>query len=193
MQLEYIDENLNFIMQNVDNVLYIRPYTMNNKQALFAVIKEEQGVYKKIKITKEQSKMTFPFEPLYYFYKGPGYLFLNNFICFNNILALNKSKLDGFKMKEVHEKKIFPIEVYATFNDGSATFVIRESKKKFEKHGGIEKYIDLIKQYKEYCPKYDTYEIIECHTVDANTSIISTLQEELAEENVKKLIPYEKR
>ena len=71
VQLEYIDENLSEIMQNPDSVLYLRPYDVGNKRALFAMVKEEQGVYRKVQITKEQSKMSFPFEPICCFYEGP--------------------------------------------------------------------------------------------------------------------------
>ena len=53
--------------------------------------------------------------------------------------------------------------MYATFNDGSATFVKRQTTKEFEKKGGIQAYIDLLKQHKEYDPKYDTYRNIEAY------------------------------
>ena len=32
--------------------MYLRPYDIKNKRALFAIVKEEQGVYKKIQISK---------------------------------------------------------------------------------------------------------------------------------------------
>ena len=190
MQLEYIDQNLNRIMQNSDSVLYLRPDNIGNKRALFAMIKVEKGVYEKLQITKEQSKMTFPFEPLYLFYRGPGYLFLKNYIIFNNFLALNSTNLDGFKVENLGEHKIFSVGIFATFIDGSSTFVIRERKNKFEKHGGIQPYINLMRQYKEYEPKYDTYEEIECYCIGDNTFVIPKLQEKLKEQtNVKKISP----
>ncbi|MBP3635793.1 MAG: hypothetical protein J6J17_05020 [Bacilli bacterium] len=193
MQLEYIDENLNRIMQNPDSVLYLRPYDIGNKRALFAMVKEEQGVYRKVQITKEESKMTFPFETLYWFYNGPGYFFLKNFICFDNSLALNSTNLDGFKAKDLDESKIFNVGIFATFDDGSATFVIRERKKRFEKQGGIQSYIDLLRQYKEYEPKHDTYEFIERYSTDDYTFVIPKLQEKIEEHpKVKKLIPTKK-
>lgn len=193
MQLNYIEENLNRIMQNPDNVLYLRPYDIANKQALFAMVKEEQGVYKKVQITKEESKMTFPFGPLYWFYNGPGYYFLKNFICFDNTLALNLTNLDGFKAKELDGSKVFNVGVFATFSDGSATFVIRERKKKFEKRGGIKPYIDLLRNYKEYNPKYDTYEFIERYSTDEDTFIIPKFQEKIEDQpKVKKIIPTKK-
>lgn len=182
----YIEENLNRIIQKPDSVLYLRPYDIRNKRALFAVVKEEQGLYRKIQITKEVSKMIFPFEPLYWFYNGPGCFFLKDFICFNNILALNSTNLDGFIAEEFDERKI--VGIFAIFEDGSATFVIRKSKKRFEKQGGLQPYIDLLRQYKEYESNYDTYEIIECYSTDGDTFVIPKLQEKIEEhQKVKKL------
>lgn len=177
MQLEYIDENLNRIMQNPDSVLYLRTYDIGSKRALFALVKEEQGVYRKVQITKEQSKMTFPFEPIYWFYNGPGYSFLKNFISFHNELALNTTNLDGFKTTTL-KSKIFNVGIFATFNDGSATLITRERAKKIKKQGGIQPYIDLLKQYKEYGQKYDTYEIIEYYSDSDDTIVIPKLKEQ---------------
>ena len=194
MELDYIDENLNTIIQNLDSVLYMKPYSVGNKEALFAMVKEDQGVYRKVQITKEQSKMTFPFEPLYWFFKGPGYFSLDNFIVLNaNNLALNKTNLDGFKSKIFDEYKIFNTYIFATFNDGSATFVSRERAKKFEKQGGIQPYIELFKKYEEYEPKYDTYHCIEAFNEVDGVFVIPELQEKTKEEpKVKKLIPNKK-
>ena len=190
IQLEYIDENLNRIIQNPDSVLYLRPYDVGNKRALFAMVKEDQGVYRKIQITKEQSKMTFPFEPIYWFYNGPGYFLLKDYISFHNMLALNTTHLDGFKAKSLGEDKILNVGVFATFNDGSATFVQRERAKKFQKQGGIEPYIDLLRKYKEYEPKHDTYKYIEFFDEVDGLFVIPELQEKIEEQPmVKKLIP----
>lgn len=194
MRLEYIDENLNRIIQNPDSVMYVRPYDIGNGRALFAMVKEEQGVYRKLQITKEESKMTFPFDPLYWFYNGPGYCFLKDFICFNDTIALNIAKLDGFKTKDLAASKIFNVAIFATFDDGSATFVIRERKKSFEKQGGIQSYIDLLRQYKEYEPKHDTYEFIEQHSIYGDTFVIPKLKKTIEEQpRVKKYSNKERR
>ncbi len=191
VQLEYIDENLNRIIQNPDSVLYLRPYNVGNKRALFAMVKEEQGVYRKVQITKEQSKMTFPWEPIYWFYKEPGYFYLKDFIILNsNNLALNTTNLDGFKSQSLGEDKILNVGVFATFNDGSSTFVWRERSKKFEKKGGIQPYIDLLKKYKEYEPMHDTYKFIESVDEVDGLFVIPELQTKIEEQQmVKKLIP----
>lgn len=188
MQLEYIEENLNKIIQNPDSVMYLRPYDIGSKRALFAVIKEEQGVYKKVQITKGYSKMSFPFEPIYWFYNGPGYFFLKDFIAFHNNLALNPTHLDGFKYKTLEDSKLFNVGVFATFSDGSATFVYRERAKAFEKKGGIQLYIDELSKYKEFDPKHEKYQIIEYFGTDEDTFIIPDLQEKVDETTkVKKI------
>lgn len=178
MQLQYIEENLNRIVQNPDSVMYLKPYDIGKKRALFAIVKEEQGVYKKVQITKAQSKGNFPFEPIYWFYQGPGYFYLKNFIVFNNWIALNITNLEGFKHKTLEESKIFKVGVFATFNDGSATFVKRQTAKEFEKKGGIQAYINLLKQHKEFEPKYDTYKYIEAHSYNDDTFVIPELLSE---------------
>ena len=190
MQLEYIDENLQEIMANPDSVMYLRQYDIGRKRALFAIVKEKQGIYKKVQITKEQSKSNFPFEPIYWFYKGPGYLYLKNFIVFDNWLALNITNLEGFKHTTLEESKIFKVGVYATFNDGSATFIKRQTTKEFEKKGGIQAYIDLLKQHKEYDPKYDTYRNIEAYYSHNDDTIV--IPELLAPKDLElKKISYE--
>ena len=173
MELNYIEENLNIIMQDPNSVLYLKPYDVGNKKALFAIVKEDQGVYKKVQITKEQSKLTFPFELL--FYNGPGYFYLKNFIVLNgNWIALNIKNLEGFKFKESGKNKK-NVDIYATFADGTATFIIRESLKKFKKHSGINLYIDLLKQYKDYEPQYDNYYVIDFYCRKSDIFVIPEL------------------
>lgn len=190
MQLEYINENLNRIIQNPDSVLYLRTYDVGNKRALFAMVREDQGVYRKVQITKEESIMTFPAEPIYWFYNGPGYFYLKDFLIFHNRIALNIAHLDGFKAESLVENKVFNVGVSASFDDGSATIIWRERAKKFEKRGGIQPYIDLLKKYKEYDPKYDIYFRIETYNEVDGVIVIPELQEKLQEKSkVKQLLP----
>ena len=139
--------------------------------------------------------MTFPWEPIYWFYNGPGYFFLKDFVVLNqNGLAINTVYLDGFKSKKLDGPKVFNVGIFATFDDGSATFVIREEEKTFDKRGGIQPYIDLLKKYKEYEPKYDTYKYIESVGEVDGLFIIPELQEKTQENpKVKKLIPNAKK
>ena len=44
MWLYFIDKNIKEVRKNLKNVLYIRPYDIDSKRALFAVIKEEKGI-----------------------------------------------------------------------------------------------------------------------------------------------------
>ena len=175
-KLEYIDENLDRIIKNPNCVLYLRPNDVGKKQALFAMIKEEPGVYTNLQITKEQSKLTFPWEPIYYFYNGPGYLYLKDFIVFRNWLAINSINLEGFRYKTLDWHKIANLGVFATYSDGSASFVERKKSKEFEKNGGIQAYIDLLKQHKEYNPQREYYQIIDFYNAVDNTFIIPELQ-----------------
>lgn len=176
---EYIDENLNKIIQNPDSVLYLRPDDVKRKQALFAMIKEEPGVYRNLQITKEQSKLTFPWEPIYYFYKGPGYLYLKDFIVFRNWLAINSINLDGFKSKVLDWYKYANTGVFATYSDGSASFVERKSEREFEKNGGIQAYIELLEQHKEYRPQHEYYQIIDFYDEGNNIVVIPELQSKI--------------
>ena len=42
--LKYIDENLKKVMENIDKVLYVEPFEVWNKTALFAVVNEKPGI-----------------------------------------------------------------------------------------------------------------------------------------------------
>lgn len=188
MQLEYIEENLNEVIQKSDNVMYLKSRDIGNKRALFAFVKEDEGVYKKIQITKAYSKMTFPFEPVHWFYTGPGHFLLKNFISFNSYSAFNIKYLDGFKSIKLDEIKIFRVGIFATFIDGSATFIESKTEKEFNKKGGIQTYIDELKKYKDYNPRYEEYQIIESFGIDDATFIIPELQAKTNENPmVKKL------
>ncbi len=170
-QLEYIDENLNRIIQNPDSVLYIKPYDVGKKRALFAMVKEGQGVYRNLQITKAQSKLTFPFEPIYWFYKSAGHWYLreDRDICFDNIMAINTTNLEGFKTKSLEGARVFNVGIFATFSDGTAAFVKRQSQKEFQKRGGIQPYIDLLQKYKEYNPQHEHYKILDYYMQSNNT------------------------
>jgi len=65
---EYIDENLNRIIENPNSVLYYKPGYVGKKVALFAMIREEPGVYRSLQITEEESILIFPWEPIRVFF-----------------------------------------------------------------------------------------------------------------------------
>ncbi len=175
MNLEFINENIDKIIKNINDVLYIRPYNINGKIALYGVIKEDKGIYKRIKLTKEMSKLTFPFEPLYYLYEN-NKLNKKDFLIFNNIISLNKNNLDGFITSNLNNK-IYNIGVFATFTDCSSTIITREIYNKFIKN----KELNLLVQ--EYPSKHNNYYIIEDYKVDMDTYIIPK------NDKVKKLTP----
>lgn len=47
MLLNYIDENIEKIINNPESILYFRAYYVLKERTLFAVIKEDVGIYKK--------------------------------------------------------------------------------------------------------------------------------------------------
>lgn len=189
MQFEYIDENLNTILQNQGMVLYLKPYDVRNKRALFAIVREGEGegVYKKLQITKEQSKWTFPFEPIHYFRNGPGYFYLKDFIVSNNYIALNVKNLEGFMSKN-SQKNNKIVNIFATFNDGTSVFLKWKNAKRFEKENGLKNYINLLNQRKGYVsPNFSDYEILDFYIGEEDTFSISSLQNKEGLKRSKKL------
>lgn len=194
MTLNYIDENLEKITENLENVLYIKPYNIGHKRALFAVVKEGAGIYKKIKITKEESRLTFPFEPLLLF----DNFLLKDFIVLNsNNLALNKNWIDGFKIIK-HDFNRSNIDIYAVFSDKSATFVRTEREKTFNKNGGIDSFNKFLENYNVDKVNNNEYRIIEYYFPDDSDIIeipILKNSDQIDEEKapVKKLVPKQNK
>ena len=46
--LKYIDENLKKVMENIDKVLYVEPFEVGNKTALFAVVNESNSTVQRL-------------------------------------------------------------------------------------------------------------------------------------------------
>lgn len=189
-EFQYIEENLNKILQNPDRVLYIRPWDVDYGEALFAVVREDRGVYKNIQITEKQSKMVFPWTPIDNFKKGPGYV-LKGFRKFGINILLNSNHLDEFTYQIANDIRSFNVGIFAVFDDGSATFVEAEKEKYFVKNfGGIQPYMNLLNTgslYEDYLPKHETYKVIEYRKAVDNTFIIPELQKKEEETKVKKL------
>lgn len=175
MQFLYIEKNLDKILDYPENILYIKPYKIGKKEALFAVIKEDKATYKRIQITKEQSKGSFPYEPIYWFKEGPGYILLRDYINIDNYIALNPTNMDGFRCNELDDAKLFNVGIYATFYDGSATFVQRDIKRHFAKNGGINKFNNLLTPYKDIKMNYDSYYVIDTFFDKDNIAVIPQL------------------
>lgn len=182
----YIKENLKRIMQDPDSVFIIRTGHIEKKKALFALVKEEAGVYKNIQLTEKQSDWTFPGEAIWYFFNGPGYFLSDGYITFLNRKAVNITNLEEFRLSPLREK-FFNMGLYAAFNDGSATFLIRDRAKSFEKNGGIKPYIKLLKEHKEYNPQFETYDVIENYYVGDDTFVIPQPQEKTSNGVSRKL------
>ena len=162
--INYIDENLEKVINNPDKVLYLRTYDVRNKSALFAVLKEDTGIYKKVQITKEQSKMIYPWEPLLWFDTSAAEnLLLKDFI------ILNSNNIDGFKIIK-NGNFGYNIEIYAVFSDGTATFVRREREKTFNRNGGIDSFNKLLENYNDNKVN-NKYHIIEFFAVNGSDII----------------------
>ena len=181
VQFKYIEENLKRVIENNSTVMFIKPYEINNQKALFAVVKESEGVYKRVQLTESLHKAFFPIEPLCYLVNGPLYFYLKNYIGFDNHMALNLDNLDGFSTEHL-QGKFFNTAIFGTFNDGSAAFIKRMSLRTFNKEGGIKAYNDLLKICKDTDRKHEKYYLI-CFSENSNTLVIPELQKN----NVKKL------
>ena len=167
MWLYFIDKNIKEVRKNLKNVLYIRPYDIDSKRALFAVIKEEKGIYRRIQITEEMSKWNFPFETLNMFFEGPGHSFIKDFIILNgNATILNPAHFKGFNY--------YQLNIYALFNDGVAT--------------RIDHYEEDMKPYLTKESNFiDNYEIIENHCYGIMERCVIPKLKEKEETKTKKL------
>ena len=91
-------------------------------------------------------------------------------ICFDNVMVINTTNLEGFKEKPLEGARVFNVGIFATFSDGTAAFVKRQSQKEFKKRGGIQPYIDLLQKYKEYNPQHGHYKILDYYIQGNNSS-----------------------
>ena len=80
--------------------------------------------------------------------------------------------MDGFRCNELDDAKLFNVGIYATFYDGSATFVQRDIKRHFAKNGGINKFNNLLTPYKDIKMNYDTYYVIDTFFDKDNIAVI---------------------
>ena len=177
MQFNYIEENLLKIIENPESVMYIKAFDTGKNRALFAVVKEGEGSYRKIQITKGQSRLNFPVNPIDIFNNDFG-SYLENFIIFDKLIAFNKSHFEGLKTKPLNNKTYFNLGVFAIFDDGTATHIINDNDKKFEENGGTLGYRKLLdKKDISFSSSRDTYEIIEFYSGDDDTFIIPSLKQ----------------
>ena len=172
INFEYLDDNLEKVLQNPKSVVCFKPYDIGNKEALFAIVKESEGVYKKIQLTKEQSQLEFPFVPITLFKDGPGHSILKKFMIFDGMIAVNTDNMDGFMFK-YHEKDKKNVGIFATFIDGSATLVACKKLKKFKEDGELGPYTAMLNKNKDCKRTHDSYLVIEDHKTDDDTFIIN--------------------
>ena len=144
---EFKTDNIKEILNNLDNVLYITPdYRKQieyvDEWALFAIIKEEKGVYKKVQITTFMSCQNFKITDVFNrFIEEYTSNCLKDFILLKgNATLLNPAHFKGFNYSLLNEKHT---RIYALFNDGVAThidhyendmkpYLVKDSKDNYE-------------------------------------------------------------
>ncbi len=173
VNFKYYEENLKKVIENPNSVLFIKPYEIGNQKSLYAVVKEEDGVYRRLCLTEKMNKNFFPIEPLCYLKNGPLYFHLKNYIGFSNYIALNMDNLDSFCSEDL-KGKIFNTAIFGVFNDGSSVFIKRTTKHAFKREGGIQTYNDLLELYKEVKMHDESYSI--CFPENSNVAVIPELQ-----------------
>lgn len=149
---EYIDENL-IKIKDTSKVLCYRPYKMNGKVALYAIITKEIGEYEFIPLSKPKMSINFPIQPIYHFYNECGRSVLKNFVCLNNYYAFNKEYFTGLGYSELFYNTQ-KYALYAKFKDGSATYLANYKKDSFMKKGIVKLRKFLNENGIE--PKYDS-------------------------------------
>lgn len=117
---EFKSDNIKEILNNLSNVLYIYPDYRKQIEyveewALFAIIREEKGVYKKVQMTTFMSSQIFKITDVYSkFIEEYTSNYLKDFILLNgNATVLNPAHFKGFNY--------YQSNIYALFNDGVVT------------------------------------------------------------------------
>jgi len=159
LNIKFYDDALNKI-KNPKNVLLIRPVAERSKMWLRAIVKNGEGEYESVELSKPQWKMDFPFEPMLslQFYLGKYYF--DNFIIDDNFRALNKEQFVGFcSINYIGNPKL--VAICAEFKDGSASVYQNQKKKYFNKKGiyQLRKFLKsngIEPRYGEEAKVYDT-------------------------------------
>lgn len=170
---EFKSNNIKEILNNLGNVLYIYPDYRKQIEyveewALFAIIKEEKGVYKKVQITTFMSSQIFKITDVYSkFIEEYTSNYLKDFILLNgNATILNPAHFKGFNY--------YQLNIYALFNDGVAT--------------RIDHYEEDMKPYLTKESNFiDNYEIIENHCYGIMERCVIPKLKEKEETKTKKL------
>lgn len=170
---EFKSDNIKEILNNLDNVLYIYPdyrkqITYVEEWALFAIIKEEKGVYKKVQITTFMSSQNFKITDVFNrFIEEYTSNYLKDFILLNgNATILNPAHFKGFDY--------YQSNIYALFNDGVATH--------------IDHYEEDMKPYLIRESNFiDSYEIIENYCYGIMDSCVIPKLKEKEKTKTKKL------
>lgn len=130
--LKYYEQNVKEVLNN-NNVLYIKPCKMKNKNALCAVKLVSTGKYERLVLTKPLSRSLFPNSPIINLYNKYDENNFNYLISVaNNYCAINKKMLAGFLYKDNSTYENF-VNIYAVFSDSSCTCIGVDKKDIFNK------------------------------------------------------------
>ena len=127
--MNYIDENLKRIASS-KNVLMIKPYTLNHKRYLGALITNQKGEYEIVPLTKPESVLSFLFEPIDDLKKVVGKFYMDDFVVFDGSYAFNKKEFVGLGYYD-GLIKFNGVSVFAEFRDGSRSSLMHVFNKKY--------------------------------------------------------------
>lgn len=172
------------------NVLLIKPVGEGSKMWLRAIVKIGEGEYEAVDITKPQSVLSFPFEPMLSLQYYLGKYYLDNFIIDDNMHALNREYFTGF-YSAGYDNDPKRVAICAKFKDGSSSIYCRQKKKYFDKKGiyKLRKFLKDNGLEPGYGSPTSSDNLIERFLDDKGVAVIPSLREGASNNNISKKDP----